>query len=161
MADFQIFVGTVLDPTQGTWFNVPVNEAQVIATLENQYGVQEGQEIMISDYEVPGGIEVDPYGPVTQLNEVAENYDDLDPWVQKNLQEIADYTGQSINELVENSEDINYIEATDDEELGEFLVDEGGYSIPAELEDYIDYEALGRDTRINDGGTFIDGRYIW
>lgn len=75
MADFQIFVGTVLDPTQGTWFDVPVNEAQVVSTLENQFGVQEGQEIMISDYEVPEGIEVDPYGPVTQLNEVAEEYD--------------------------------------------------------------------------------------
>ena len=99
MADFQIFVGTVLDPTQGTWFDVPVNEAQVVSTLENQFGVQEGQEIMISDYEVPEGIEVDPYGPVTQLNEVAEEYDNLDPWVQKNLKEIIEYTGKGIASL--------------------------------------------------------------
>lgn len=158
MADFQIFVGTVLNPAQGTWFNVPVNEAQVVSTLENQFGVQEGQELMISDYEGPEGIKVDPYGPVTQLNEIAEEYDDLDPWVQKNLKEIIEATGLDIYDL---DNDVDYIEAGNDTELGQYLIDEGGYSIPAELENYIDYEAFGRDARINDGGTYIDGRYIW
>ena len=28
------------------------------------------------------------------------------------------------------------------------------------LEDYFDYEAYGRDVRINDGGVFCDGYYI-
>lgn len=158
MANFQIFVGTVLDPTQGTWFDVPVNEAHVISVLEDQYGVQEGQEIMISDYEVPKGIEVDPYGPITQLNEVAEEYDNLDPWVQKNLKEIIDYTGKDIHDLLENG--VDYIEASDDTELGHWLIENGGYSIPSELECYFDYEALGRDARINDGGAYIDGRYV-
>lgn len=158
MADFQIFVGTVLDPTQGTWFDVPVNEAQVISVLENQFGVQEGQEIMISDYEVPEGIKVDPYGPITQLNEIAEEYDNLDPWIQKNLKEIIDYTGKDIHDLLD--EDISYIDVSNDTELGErYITNE--YSIPSELEPYIDYEAYGRDARIKDGGTFIDGRYIW
>lgn len=158
MADFQIFVGTVLDPTQGTWFDVPVNREQVISVLENQFGVLEGQEIMISDYEVPKGIEVDPYGPITQLNEIAEEYDNLDPWIQKNLKEIIDYTGKDIHDLLD--EDISYIDVSNDTELGErYITNE--YSIPSELEPYIDYEAYGRDARIKDGGTFIDGRYIW
>lgn len=158
MADFQIFVGTVSDPTQGTWFDVPVNREQVISVLENQFGVQEGQEIMISDYEVPEGIKVDPYGPITQLNEIAEEYDNLDPWIQKNLKEIIDYTGKDIHDLLD--EDISYIDVSNDTELGKrYITNE--YSIPSELEPYIDYEAYGRDARINDGGTFIDGRYIW
>lgn len=158
MADFQIFVGTVLDPTQGTWFDVPVNREQVISVLENQFGVQEGQEIMISDYEVPEGIEVDPYGPLTQLNEVAEEYNNLDPWVQKNLKEIIDYTGRDMNDILENG--VDYIEASDDTEFGHWLFKNGGYSIPSELEYYFDYEAFGRDARINDGGTYIDGKYV-
>lgn len=158
MADFQIFVGTVSDPTQGTWFDVPVNREQVISVLENQFGVLEGQEIMISDYEVPKGIEVDPYGPITQLNEIAEEYDNLDPWIQKNLKEIIDYTGKDIHDLLD--EDISYIDVSNDTELGEWYIT-NEYSIPSELEPYIDYEAYGRDARINDGGTFIDGRYIW
>lgn len=158
MADFQIFVGTVLDPTQGTWFDVPVNEAQVFSVLENQFGVQEGQEIMISDYEVPGGIEVDPYGPVTQLNEIAEEYDNLDPWIQKNLKEIMGETGKDIHDLLD--EGINYIEVGNDTELGKLLIAER-YSIPSELEPYMDYEAYGRDDRINNGGAYIDGQYIW
>lgn len=158
MADFQIFVGTVLDPTQGTWFDVPVNEAHVISVLEDQYGVQEGQEIMISDYEVPKGIEVDPYGPITQLNEVAEEYDNLDPWVQKNLKEIIDCTGKDIHDLLKNG--VDCIETSNDTEFGRLLIENSNFSIPSELEDYIDYEAYGRDARINDGGTYIDGRYV-
>lgn len=159
MADFQIFVGTVLDPTQGTWFDVPVNASQVASVLENQYGVQEGQEIMISDYEVPSGIEVDPYGPITQLNKIAEEYDNLDPWFQKNLKEIMDETGKDIHDLLDD--DFFYYDGVgNDTELGKHLINEE-YSIPSELDQYIDYESYGRDTRINDGGTFIDGRYIW
>lgn len=158
MKNFEIFVGTVLDPTQGTWFNVPVNPAQVASVLKNQYRVQEGQEIMISDWEVPDGIEVDPYGPITQLNEIAEEYDNLDPWIQKNLKEIIDCTGKDIYDLLDGN--IDYIEVSDDVELGKQLIN-NDYSIPTELEPYIDYEAYGRNARINDGGTYIDGRYVW
>ena len=83
----------------------------------------------------------------------------MDPWVQKNLKEIIEYTGKDIHDLLDNG--IDYIEAGNDTELGQWLIDEGGYTIAPELEDYIDYEAFGRDARINDGGAYVDGRYIW
>lgn len=40
-----------------------------------------------------------------------------------------------------------------DPTFGHWLFKNGGYSIPSELEYYFDYEAFGRDARINDGGT--------
>lgn len=163
MDEFSIFVGTVTDPTQGQWFSVPIDEDEVIEILEEKYGVQPGQEIMISDYEVPSGIDVDPYGSVEQLNEIAEDWDLLDDWAKENFEEISSYFGGNNEETIEKlaNDNFNYINVSDDEELGENILDEEYPNVSQELEFYIDVEALGRDRRLNQGGVFIGDRYIY
>ena len=48
-----------------------------------------------------------------------------------------------------------------DEELGRlYILDFGTVEIPEHLIDYIDYEAYGRDVRINDGGHYAPGGYV-
>lgn len=41
-----------------------------------------------------------------------------------------------------------------------YILDFESISVPEHLIDYIDYEAYGRDVRINDGGHFAPGGYI-
>ena len=55
-----------------------------------------------------------------------------------------------------------YSDVHSDEELGRMYVLEfGGVEVPEHLIDYIDYEAYGRDVRINEGGHFAPGGYVF
>ena len=48
-----------------------------------------------------------------------------------------------------------------DEELGRlYVLDFGAVQVPESLIDYIDYEAFGRDARINDSGYYAPGGYV-
>ena len=55
-------------------------------------------------------------------------------------------------------------EAQTDEELGRFYVDNGFYpqldDLPEVLYDMLDYESLGRKSRVEEGGVFTDAGYI-
>ena len=49
----------------------------------------------------------------------------------------------------------------DDETLGRIYVEEmGAIDIPEHLLDYFDYEAYGRDVRLNDDGGYASGGYV-
>ena len=55
-----------------------------------------------------------------------------------------------------------YSDVHSDEELGRMYVLEfGGVEVPEHLIDYIDYEAYGRDVRINESGHFAPGGYVF
>ena len=49
-----------------------------------------------------------------------------------------------------------------DEELGRIYAefDEDIIEVPEALKNYFDYEAYGRDKRLNEGGCFVDGGYM-
>ncbi len=48
-----------------------------------------------------------------------------------------------------------YPDISDDEGLGRLYADElGTIDIPEHIQNYFDYEAYGRDVRINEGGVF-------
>ena len=51
-----------------------------------------------------------------------------------------------------------YPDIETEEDLGRYWADD--LPIPAELKDYFDYEAYGRDVSINEGGHFAPGGYI-
>lgn len=54
-----------------------------------------------------------------------------------------------------------YAGVDNDEELGRIYADDmGNIDISEDVRPYFDYEAYGRDTRINDGGCFINGGYL-
>ena len=51
-----------------------------------------------------------------------------------------------------------YPDIEGEEDLGRYYTED--LPIPAELKDYFDYEAYGRDTSINEGGHFAPGGYV-
>ena len=54
-----------------------------------------------------------------------------------------------------------YPDISDDEGLGRLYADElGTIDIPEHIQNYFDYEAYGRDVRINEGGVFASGGYV-
>lgn len=54
-----------------------------------------------------------------------------------------------------------YPEVATDRELGEYIVDEIGFELSREtLERYFDYEKIGRDVRLEEGGSFVDKGYF-
>ena len=54
-----------------------------------------------------------------------------------------------------------YPDISDDEGLGRLYADElGTIDIPEHIQNYFDYEAYGRDVRINEGGVFAPGGYV-
>ena len=54
-----------------------------------------------------------------------------------------------------------YPDISDDEGLGRLYADElGTIEIPEHIQNYFDYEAYGRDVRINEGGVFAPGGYV-
>lgn len=72
------------------------------------------------------------------------------------LSEIQGYWFDSLEELLENQDDIIcYADCEDMEDVARYYVEETGMlgEVPTNLQNYIDYQALGRDLEIN--GSFL------
>ena len=121
----------------GAWFTPPVDfeEVKERIGLNDEY-----EEYAIHDYELP--FEIDEYTPIEEVNRLCGMVEDLPEYIQEELSELQSYFG-SIEELCEH-EDVAryYLEETG--QLGE---------LPAHLQNYIDYEAYGRDLELE--GNFI------
>ena len=76
----------------------------------------------------------------------------------------GEYTG-SVKDLINLSQNLDsysfYSDVHTEEDLGRlYIQDFGTVQVPEHLIDYIDYEAYGRDARINEGGHFAPGGYV-
>lgn len=111
---------------------------------------------------------------LTELNLLACKLADLTPWqsasfeglvrmdLDKGMEELP------LNRLIDlaNSVDCCHvvIEAGDDEQLGHFYVDNDFPVLPAglpeEVYDILDYGAIGRKARLEEGGVFTSGGYV-
>ena len=79
--------------------------------------------------------------------------------------EISDYTG-SIKDLINLTDNLDkydvYPGIDDYDDLGRYYIDElGTMQVPEYLQNYIDYEAYGRDIALGDAGAFTDYGYVY
>ena len=77
----------------------------------------------------------------------------------------GEYTS-SVKNLINLTQNLDcfefYTGVKDEEDLGRmYLLEVDALQIPEYLVDYIDYEAYGRDIRINEGGHFAPGGYVF
>ena len=108
------------------------------------------------------------YENLDELNYLASKLDEMDQSDYAKFQaamEIGDYTSnlQEIINLTENLDcyDI-YPDIHDYDDLGRYYLEELEVSkVPAHLQNYIDYEAYGRDVALEENGTFTDQGYVW
>ena len=124
----------------------PTTTEEVQALLK-RIGVDNIQyeEIFIADYG----------GDLPELNACLGDYESIDELKH------TSGVGDLIN-LVENLDCYDfYIGVSDDETLGRIYAEDMELiNIPENLRDYFDYEAYGRDMRINEDGGFVKGGFF-
>ena len=107
------------------------------------------------------------YENLDELNYLAVLLSEMDQGDIEKFEAVIDageYTG-SVKDLINLTKNLDcfefYSNVHSDEELGRMYVLEfGSVEVPEHLIDYIDYEAYGRDVRINDSGHYAPGGYV-
>ncbi|MBO0451149.1 antirestriction protein ArdA [Candidatus Enterococcus murrayae] len=142
---------------QGGWFDLPVDYSDIATKL----GLNESEEeTIILDSDAP--FTVTQYDSLDRLNELYEQYSELPSEVRDHAKELIGDLFSSEEDLLENAEDVMFFADVDtDEKLGSYWVDQGLITVPKELENYIDEEALGRDIRLDGQVVYVsDGCFM-
>ena len=116
----------------GAWFTPPIDFDDLAEKigLNNEY-----EEYAIHDYELP--FDVDEYTPIAEINRLCEGISELE------------------GTAIYKDDIISYSDCDSMEDVARFLIEESGQlsEVPANLQNYIDYQALGRDMEIE--GNFL------
>lgn len=128
------------------------------------------EEYFITDYQsdVLGLYDhLGEYESLDELNYLAHLLEEMTPDELEKLEAVMDageYTG-SVKDLINLTQNLDCFEfypgVKDEEELGRmYILEFEALTVPEHLIDYIDYEAYGRDARINENGHFAPGGYV-
>ena len=155
----------------GEFLKLPATTEDVQALLKRIHvdGIRY-EEIFITDYETDVyGLHdcLGEYESIDELNYLVSLLDDMDTGEQTKFEaalSYGDYTG-SLKDLINLAQNLDCYEyypgISDEDDLGRFMIDEtGAMEVPEYLENYIDYEAYGRDVSLEDGGAFTPNGYI-
>lgn len=133
--------------TIGKWYELPIDYRRVQREL--QLDEAHGEEYAIHDYENFKGFQVGEYTPIKALNAYAEQLEEISdiPYVEELLEVY------SIEDVIAYKDDLDFIEAEDDEDLAyEIIAQMGGVEVldQSTLERYFNYKAFGRDLALGD-----------
>ena len=155
----------------GEYLKLPATTEDVQALLKRIHvdGVRY-EEIFITDYEtdVSGLYDcLGEYESIEELNYLASLLDDMPEWEAEKFAaavEHGEHTG-SVRDLINLAQNLDCYEyypgINDENDLGRFYIEEMcTLEIPEHLQNYIDYEAYGRDMSLDDNGQFVNGGYI-
>lgn len=161
----------------GEWVKFPTSPEEIQKVFErigigsyDEFG-QPYEEWFITDYDmyVEGLYDIlGEYESLDELNYLANVIEDMDDFDYEKFCgaiEAGDYTS-SLKDIINLAQDLDayeYTPATNDYELGEYYIEECGMydtSAMGALANYIDYEAYGRDVRLEQGGTYAQQGYI-
>ena len=128
------------------------------------------EEIFISDYDGPMPQlhkHLGEYESINELNHLACLLSELSQdelAVFEAVMDSGEYTG-SVKDLINLSQNLDsysfYSDVHTEEDLGRMYLQElEAVPVPEHLIDYIDYEAYGRDVRINEDGHLAPGGYV-
>lgn len=154
----------------GEYLKLPATTENVQALLKRIHvdGVRY-EEIFITDYEtdIPGLHDcLGEYESIDELNYLASLLDDMEEWEAERFAaavEFGEYN--SVKDLINLAQNLDCFELysgiEDEEDLGRFYITEMcTLEVPEHLEQYIDYEAYGRDMSMDEDGRFVDGGYV-
>lgn len=146
----------------GVYLHFPFGEEELSEAYKqilvgNQFVDEFGysyEEYFISDYDAP--FQVSEYSFPQYLSEKYESLITYEDYPRNLIELIAEYEGSRpiIFELDDS------MMMSNDKKLGYLLIDEGMIEVPEHLRNYLDYEAIGRDHRLNVVGEFVDNYFI-
>lgn len=157
----------------GKWVGFPLTAEEMQDVLEAIDIGKKGdgvvyEEYFVTDFEDNVGAQsigniAGEYPSLNELNYLAKQIDELDEGelsVFMAVMEVDSFS--SIKDLINLTNNLdNYIllsDIEDEYDLGKAVAE--NYEIPDGLENYIDYEGLGRDARLNDTGGFTTYGYL-
>lgn len=150
---------------KNAWIELPTSDIVINRVLEkiNPGGLH---DVIIADYETDIiGLKVSEYEDILQLNEIAEEIDNLsdDELIafQAYLEQNANNMEQALDEVHQGNYRI-YYNCDNMEDVAYQAVNESGLldGVPEELKVYFDYEAYGRDLSINGTFTQVDDAFV-
>lgn len=154
----------------GEWVDLPTTRDEMKEVF-NRIGVGKPpyEEYFITDYDsdVTGLTEMlGEYENLNELNYLASCLDGLGNY-DIHVYEAAIEAGIPRNtadliDLTNNLDDLTLLkDIQDDEDLGRYYADECDcIEIPEHIQPYFDYEAYGRDIRLEGDGTFVNNGYL-
>lgn len=126
-----------------------------------RFGYEEGEEITVTIDSIEELPDLNCERLTLDLaNSIAENLEDVD---EDLVLSFIESNGSDPKYLASAEFDGCYLypDVATDRELGEYLVEEVGVELSKEkLLLYIDYEKIGRDVRLEEGGSFVDKGYF-
>lgn len=163
--EFKIFIANLGKYNEGKmvgeWINLPATEEELEEVLDRIGINEEYEEVFITDYENEFGYKVDEYDNLDELNEIAYKLDNLTDYDKQVLK--AGLELWSFEDVFDNLDSFSLMEDINtDYELGCYWIEESGcYDLDnlGMLRNYIDYEAFGRDVRLESEGGFTS--YGW
>lgn len=160
----------------GEWVKFPTT-AEELKEVFKRIGIgqkddfgQPYEEWFITDYDcyVDGLYsKLGEYENLDELNYLASKLDEMSESEYAQFQagmEMGDHCG-SLQEIINLTENLDcyevYPDIHDYDDLGRYYIEElDVMQVPEHLQDYIDYEAYGRDVALEENGTFTDQGYV-
>ena len=160
----------------GEWVKFPTT-AEEMKEVFKRIGIgqrddfgQPYEEWFITDYDcyVDGLYsKLGEYENLDELNYLASKLDEMDQGEYAQFQagmEMGDHCG-SLQEIINLTENLDcyevYPHIEDYDDLGRYYIDElEVMQVPEHLQNYIDYEAYGRDVAMDENGSFTDQGYV-
>ena len=160
----------------GEWVKFPTT-AEEMKEVFKRIGIgqkddfgQPYEEWFITDYDcyVDGLYsKLGEYENLDELNYLASKLDEMSESEYAQFQagmEMGDHCG-SLQEIINLTENLDcyevYPDIHDYDDLGRYYIEELEVTqVPAHLQNYIDYEAYGRDVALEENGTFTDQGYV-
>ncbi|QDK70139.1 antirestriction protein ArdA [Lactococcus protaetiae] len=133
--------------TRGRWYELPVNFRQIQRDL--LLDEEHGEEYAIHDFENFYGYRVGEYSSIKELNEYAEKLEEI-----SDIDHLKDFLEiYSIDDVINNREDLDFVDARDDADLAQELIERTGglETLSVEtLQRYFNFRAYGRDLALTD-----------
>lgn len=160
----------------GEWVKFPTT-AEEMKEVFKRIGIgqkddfgQPYEEWFITDYDcyVDGLYDkLGEYENLDELNYLASKLDEMDQGEYAQFQagmEMGDHCG-SLQEIINLAENLDcyeiYPNIEDYDDLGRYYIEElDAMQVPEHLQNYIDYEAYGRDVAMDENGSFTDQGYV-
>ena len=136
----------------GAWFTPPIDPEDVKEKigLDSEY-----EEYAIHDYELP--FDINEYTSIEDINRLCALAEELfGTPIESEMKEIQQAFFGSFEEMAEHADDIIcYSDCDDMADVARYFIEETGAlgEVPASLQNYIDYEAYGRDLELD--GNFL------
>lgn len=152
----------------GEWVRLPVPDEKLDEVLA-RIGINDDyEEYFVSNFEAPfANLNISVYASLEELNNFATQLDELEEWDTEKLcavLEMESPTGiAGILDIIDHLDDFDLLVGIEDDEgLGEYYTEEicTLEAVPAHLRSYFDYEAYGRDIRLESVGCFTSYGYV-